>query len=446
MKSVPPRSICLFLALVLSQLLCADLYVIRVTSPTTLALPAPKTGKEDFYQCEEGAWQPLATEATETGRRVSVSPKMTGPSGKVKLLLGKPSWMLLDDSQPPSLQAITCGGKQHALAKDGTLTLTATEGASFSLRFHVSDAKNPVDPSFVSFVFSTPVRRAVVPVLKGLDGLSKEGWIEVMLANLEVGRYEGVLRVSDRSAAQNTLDVPVRIHVVGVSVSEDRQTVRLVNQAAEFVFQPHLSQQLLLPDGQWAKLTTNMRGVWLYPREFTEVKVTRPDAHSQTAIVRAKVQGIKGKPVNGLGELVFELTVRDDSNALFVRSRSVNITEESVSCNANWGWLSASSYTLPEGAREWRGKSHDAYIGIGKKDWLWLAPTKKGAKGLVWISEQVFGESRFDTMLLYSKKGTCAKGQSADLQFAIASARDAEEACGIFEKLKELGCLGKDEE
>ena len=205
----------------------------------------------------------------------------------------------------------------------------------------------------------------------------------------------------------------------------------MVGDSADYCFRPDQERQLLLPGGTWAKLTTRHGSTWLYPREFTAVEVRRDRPGEQTAVVAASVKGLDGKPVEGLGELQFELTVRADSPALLVTSRSVNRATAAAEMNASWGWLPAPYYVTPAGRQEWRGRAMDTYVDVGHCGWLWLAPSRQDGPGLAWLSPMKFGESRFDTMLLYSESGSRATGAGVEIRFVIAPAGDAETAARL---------------
>jgi hypothetical protein len=256
---------------------------------------------------------------------------------------------------------------------------------------------------------------------------------------LPPGTYRGVLAVRDRSPRGHALRLPWTFRVLGITAAADRSQIRLTTPVGDFLFQAGIEQQLRLPDGRWAKLTTRVADTWLYPREISAI--AGPDAVPQGQRVRvtANTQGIDGKPSAGRGRLEYEFTVRADVPALLVQSRSVSLLPEAQSVEANWGWLAGSSYVTPAGKREWTGKATDRYVSIGKPGWLWLAgPGGSGSRGLAWVSNLRFGESRVDTMLLYGDTRSCTMEQSVDVGFAIAPADTPEQAAALAAQITTL--------
>jgi hypothetical protein len=359
------------------------------------------------------------------------------------LLVGRPSWMVLDDDTPPVLRSAELDGRSLPLPKNGGVDLGCLAPGVHRLALLVEDADNPLAVESVRVAPGARAASGLSARMETTGGKVRRAFVRIAIACKESGVFTPVLMVADRSPDCLIRRIPLRYAVMGIAVSADRQEIRLSNGRREYLFRPDRSRQLRLPDGAWAKLTTNMRGQWLYPRTFTQVEtVTADDGLARTVRVTASVQSIKGEPVERLGRLEFELTVRTDTPVLLVSSRSINISHESVPVYANWGWLPGRRYVTSAGVREWRGRATNRYLDVGHVGWLWLAPRTRANDGIAWMSPLKFGESRFDTMLLYSDRKMCKPGEGVVMDFAIAPTEEAADARALYEDLTRRKLLG----
>ncbi len=406
-------------------------YRVALTAPATLALPAGAPQGGDFYRAPGGAWKALETRR-EADRPVvfALTPGQCSAAGTVDVLLGRPEWMALEDAQPPRVTGLSVDGTPRAV-EGAALALGTLPGSGAVIDLALADDANPLSAEALR-LHLTPAPGAALQVETAIAAPpGRTGRIVLRLKDLPPGAYRGELRLSDRAAAVNEAVYSLSFEVFGIGVSADRQEISLVGAGADYRFRPDQERQLLLPGDIWAKLTTRHGSTWLYPREFTAVEVRRDRPGEQTAVVTASAKGLDGKAVEGLGELQFELTVRADSPALLVTSRSVNRAAAAAEMNASWGWLPAPYYVTPAGRQEWSGKAKNTYVDVGRCGWIWLAPSRQDGPGLAWLSPMKFGESRFDTMLLYSESTSCATGTGVEIRFAIAPAGDAETAARL---------------
>ncbi len=416
-------------------------YRLTVTTPTTFTLPGGAAATGDFCQPTGGAWVALKTERRPDGPvTFTLVPPLCSASGEALVVLGKPAWMVLDDASPPRVTGVTVDGTPRPVTGEA-LALGAVSGDRTEVCLTLADDLNPLAPDRVSLRLTPEAGDAVQLDRSGLRAGERQGRVVVRLGGLRPGAYHGKLAVSDQAPLANRALCSLEFSVFGAAVAPDRQSVVLVGAGSEYRLQAHLSEQLLLPGGIWAKLTTRTAGTWLYPRQFTEVELTRDTPTEKTVLVRANTQDLDGKPNEGLGALEYELTVRADTPALLVTTRSRNVSGKDAESNASWGWLPAAHYVTPSGRQEWRGKAADRYIDVGRVGWLWLAPVRAAGTGLAWMSPLKFGESRFDTMLLYSEAGPVKAGGSAEIRFAIAPADSAETAAAIYQDLVSRGWL-----
>ncbi len=424
----------------------AHCYTVTSTAPVELSLPAGQTPGAHYVRYGEGDWQKLP-ETSRMGSTVGIrlTPARGTETGMATVVIDKPGWLSLDDDAPPQATIQTETGKDLPLeAADGVADLGTIPAGAFAVDFRFADAANPLNPASFSWRLVDP--RGVPKDLRAAPSLDgRTGRLKVQIPPLPPGQYNVTVGVSDLSPAGHRATAGVRFRVPGATISDDGQRVTLVNTAGEFHLQPHLSKQLRLPEGTWAKLTTQTAKTWLYPRQFVDGRVSRRGHGGTTVLVKAKTQGIKGRPNDGIGELEYELTIRPDTPALLVTTRSRNISAEPTESNANWGWLASPYYVTPEGRQQWRGRARNAYVDVGKVGWLWLAPSSPGKPGLLWASPHTFGESRFDTMLLYSDTSVCQPGETVDIRYAIAPAASPEEAERVYRDLERLGLLTQEE-
>ena len=416
-------------------------YVVKSSARATITLPSAPQPGPCYVRGSAGTWRELTDITREQGSvTFSLRPDRLAPDGEALVIIDKPSWMVLDDSEPPRLVAARSAGKAYELS-DGRLDLGCLDSPTLDLTVDLADAANPISAAGTRFrLLSAPTPAADVRV-QAAEPPGKTGRVTIVLQDLAAGAYTGEIVCADMAPSANALAVRVGFSVMGVSVSSDQQSVSLAGAQSAYRFQPHLSQQLLLPGEVWSKLTTRMDGTWLYPRQVTNTQMLADDGERRTVLITTSVQDIKGKPHEGLGELEYELTVRADTPALFVTSRSRNISAKDVPNEANWGWLPAPYFATAEGRKEWRGKAQNAYLDVGKVGWVWLAPNRPGQPGLVWMSSLKFGESRFDTMLLYAAPTTSEPGAAVEATFAIAPARDEAAAAAIYSDLKARSLL-----
>jgi len=416
-------------------------YRLTVTAPTTFTLPGGEAAAGDFCQPAGGAWSALPTER-QPGRPVTftLAPTQCSPAGEALVVLGKPAWMALADTTPPRLTGLTVNGTARPLAGNG-VALGGIAGDGAEIAMSLADDENPLAADGIALHLTPDAGNALRLERPGWQPLQRQGQVVLRTNGLRPGAYHGELVVSDLAATVNRAVYSLSFSVFGATIAPDRQSVVLVGAGAEYRLQAHLSDQLLLPGGIWSKLTTRSAGTWLYPRQFTEVTVVRDTPAEKTVLVKANTQDLDGKANEGLGALEYELTVRTDTPALLVTTRSLNIAGKAVDSNASWGWLPAAYYVTPSGRQEWRGKAADKYLDVGRVGWLWLAPVRAGAPGLAWMSHLKFGESRFDTMLLYSETTTAPAGGNVEMRFAVAPAASPEEAAAIYQDLVSRGLL-----
>lgn len=407
-------------------------------------LAASATCEQVYYRTADGSWESQEAVVTDGRLIITIEARLVG-GPEVMVVTKKPDWMVLEDTAPPELTGVTANGISQSVDA-GAVDLGCLSGDTAELVFTARDDGNPLCPEGTMLRFDDAPGVGVEMDTAALGPPATEGRLSARLSGLTVGRYTGSVELRDLSPMSNSRTLPVTFTVMGVEVSDDHQKVALANAASAFEMQPHISQQLLLPNGLWAKLTTALPGAFLYPREFTEVTVLADTPEEKTVLIVASAQNLEGEPVEDTVRLEFELTVRPDTRALLVTSRSVNMSGDDLRISPNWGWLACPHYFAPEGKADWSsGPDLERYSTIGHPGWLWLAPRNDDTPGLLWASNDRFGEFMGGSILLYGRSVTVKPGEHIEMRQAFAAAGGPDEAVQIYRDLLERGLISQRE-
>lgn len=372
-------------------------------------------------RAKTGKWLTLRARRMERGVTLTVDPRKTG-CANTTVVLTKPDWMVLGDTEPPRVIWATAGGRPVDL-RVGARPLCLAH-SPVTLTFGVRDDANPVDPASVRLSL-TPAVRGVTLDTSRLGPPRASGRLTVRVPELAAGRYSARLDFADLSPAGNAATLTFDILMTGVSVSPDLQEIRIATSAGGFVFRPRDSSTLQIGDGPAAYLTSRVAGQHMYIAKViaTRTLVETPEA----TLVRVSAepgQTDRGEDGARLARLEYDLEVREGLPCLLVTSRTVNLGAP-TDLYCWWGWLPGDGYVTPRGIQRWSGEYRD----IGKVGWVYLPPASPGSPGVGWLSPGLFGESRFGTMLLYTDPRTIATGTNGavELRFGIMPARSAAE-------------------
>jgi len=373
--------------------------------------------------------------------QIEIGPQIA-PGGEAILVVDKPKWMVLDDTTPPELSGLKVNGTSRPSSTD-TLALGCLTSDTAELIVGIKDDNNPISAADARFSLTDAPGAKVDVDTSGLGPPKTSGRLMVKMSGLKAGTYDGVLKLTDMAPLGNARSWPVSFTVVGISVSDDMQSISLANSAGGFSFEPGLSKQIALPVGMQLYLTGTLGG-WVYPLELTDVALIKDTAEEKTVLIKStRLQDDKQQPVpDGRARIEYELTIRPDTPCLLVTSRLYNIGENEADGHFFWGWLPGAYFVTPtEGKQEWEGVAKDAYLDIGKVGWVWLAPRSEDKPGLVWMSDCRFTQSRFDTMILHSPSPKLKTDEFVEMQFAIGPADTPAEADEIYEDLVRRGLV-----
>lgn len=174
-------------------------YLVQSTSQVTLTLPVPGKGGLHLYRNAAGQWVPLpgVKEGSAGTVTFTLSPEQLA-EGRTVVLLGKPAWLVVEDTTPPQVQRITLDGQKINPAPE--IDLGWLDMPPKNLALEVRDTQNPLDPASVS----ATVNDTIVPA--GSLGLRfyrdpqdpKRGRLVCSLWKLPGGPPEGATRITLR--------------------------------------------------------------------------------------------------------------------------------------------------------------------------------------------------------------------------------------------------------
>lgn len=378
----------------------------------------------------DGQWHEV--EVTTEGDIVSftISPELIG-DGKAVVVINKPDWMVLDDTQAPRVVRATVGGETLEPSPDTGLDLGALGEDEMRITLELRDDANPIDTASAALRIDGGPSVPITVIAE--DRNTHTATVELDLSELGPGAYRGMITVADLSPLGNAAELPLSFSIAGMEVSEDGQTIRIAAGGEGFTVRSEREATVTVDDsGVSAYLTLQADGPYLYIREFTAARRLQPLDGWQIVDIETALEDIDGNPMTneeaGM-ELRYLLAVHPDLPVVVVNTEVTNISPDRREVYAFWGWLPGANYVTPDGERhEWTM----AYTDIGKTGWIWLAPTDDNRSGVGWISPAVFGESRFGTMLLFTdpKRVPLESGERLETTFAIMPA-DSPEAVRV---------------
>ncbi len=394
-----------------------------------------------YYRAADGSWASMEAPVKDGRLQIEIGPQIA-PSGEAILVVNKPKWMVLDDTTPPQLSGLKINGTSRPVSTD-TLHLGCLTSDTAEVIVGIKDDKNPISAAAVSFSLADALGAKVDVDTSGLGPPKTSGRLMVKMSGLKAGSYEGTLKLTDLAPLGNARSWPVSFTLVGISVSDDMQSISLANSAGSFSFELGVSKQLALPGGMQVYLTGSLAG-WVYPAELTDVAVIEDTAEAKTVLIKStRLQDDKQQAVpEGRARIEYELTIRPDTPCLLVTSRLYNLGENEAGGNFFWGWLPGAYFVTPtQGKQEWEGVAQDKYIEVGKVGWVWLAPRSEGQPGLLWACDCKFTQSRFDTMIIHSPSTKLKTDEFVEMKFAIGPADTPGEAEKMYKDLVQRGLV-----
>lgn len=380
----------------------------------------------------DGTWKALPA-TRQQGRVVVDLTPADAPGGMTTLVINKPDWMVLDDTQPPLLLSVLVG--DQPVAVDGALNLGVHDARIPPITVRVADAANPIDPTAAQVRLQNASAQVRVDA-SSVKPPDTSGLFTVTLSGLAPGVYSGEIVAADMSPQANRLTAPFKIAVFGATIDEDSKSVSLASTEASYRVTPDAKVPITIGGADAQAYVTGQLEGWMYPRAIESARLVLDEPDVKICRVVTGVGDSSGEPIDAPGRYEYDLQVRRDLPCLIVESRLYNDLEDREAYMF-WGWLPGAGYETADGPEDWTM----TYREIGQVGWIYLPSATEARPGIGWISPLMFGESRFGNMLLYTapQKAPCKKGDSVQMSFALMPATSAEEVGRVAAKIDELG-------
>ena len=178
-----------------------EAFKITANAPVDITVPAKEKLSRPMYVNAAGEWKPLQVATAGGGISFSVPADAVGST---VVILNKPDWLTLPDTDSPLIQAASIGTQAVQLTEDmnaGNLSQTPS-----NIMFTVADATNPIAADRVSvFINGKPPASygGAVKVDQSRDG--KHVDIIIAPGALPEDKHQVLLQVPDASPRRNLL-------------------------------------------------------------------------------------------------------------------------------------------------------------------------------------------------------------------------------------------------
>lgn len=386
-----------------------------------------------YLRASPTQWQSLPA-SEQQGRVVIAVPASRLGRGEITLVVNKPAWMNLEDNEPPKLAWLKLNEKERQADKDDWGVIS-----QFPLKvaLGLKDNANPLNPDNVQAYLDGQLLAPSDLLTNELGPPRTSGRLSLTIPSASPGAHELRVKIADLSPQNNSQELVFRFRVIGFEIAPDQQTIRIGSPAGTYIFRAKRLGELQVGDITPAYLSTGMKGGYFYIEKIERIEMLSDTADVKSLRIHA-VPGKTDKNEEGAqyARLQYDLTVRADVPCLLVTSRTINVAEKQE-IYSWWGWLPGIHFQDPRGVHEWAGQYQD----VGFVGWIFLPQEGTNTPGLGWISPHFFGESRFNTMLLYTepRRMMTEKNGAVEIKFGIMPAQKAEEVAAAAAKIKDLG-------
>jgi hypothetical protein len=220
-------AICVLLCVTFQLTHCADanydLHTIALTATSSLDVTLPAATAEPIYLTAECDWKQLEVARTATAIRFSLPDDALGST---VVLLNKPQWLTLPDTEPPVLEAVTVGGIALDV-KTEPLNAGRFSEAPQSILLTVSDKLNPIADGRVQVAIdgqlATPGDDHVT-VTQSKDGRHAD--ITIELGKLAPDKHTVAVTLVDATPRHNSLDIQMAFSTAPLLLNGDFEAAR----------------------------------------------------------------------------------------------------------------------------------------------------------------------------------------------------------------------------
>ncbi len=177
-------------------------FKITANAPVQITLPPNQPVKQPTYVTAAGEWKQLQVDKSEAGLAFSLP---TDAIGSTVILLSKPDWLTLPDTDAPTIEAASVAGVAVTPIED-TMTVGHLDETPKNLMFTVADATNPISARHIKVLLNgQPVSSTggSLKIDQSPDG--KHADIIITPGDLPKDKHNIMLIIPDATPARNTL-------------------------------------------------------------------------------------------------------------------------------------------------------------------------------------------------------------------------------------------------
>ena len=193
--------------LTISQATCQardySLQAVKITAnaPVEITMPTSQEVKDPMYTTAAGEWKKLKVVKGKDGLSFSLPGDAIGSS---LVLLAKPAWLTLPDTEPPVIEAVSVAGKAAQLV-EGEVNVGHLDVTPASIMITAADKLNPIHPRETKVLLNGQLPDSFGGALKlqqSADG--KHADIVITPGTLPPDKYTLRVEVADATPARNS--------------------------------------------------------------------------------------------------------------------------------------------------------------------------------------------------------------------------------------------------
>jgi hypothetical protein len=174
---------------------------ITANAPVEITMPTSQNLQDPMYSTIAGDWKKLAIVTGKDGISFSLPPDAVGSS---LVLLAKPAWLTLPDTEPPVIQAISVAGKAAELV-EGEANVGHLNATPTNIMVTAADKLNPIHPQATRVLIngqSLSTFGGSLKLQQSADG--KHADILITPGTLPADKYTLTVEVADAAPARSS--------------------------------------------------------------------------------------------------------------------------------------------------------------------------------------------------------------------------------------------------